>query len=137
LVTAFSPGHEAEATFKARYLAGGGQIVEAIRVPLQNPDFAPFLQRAHDASPHAIFIFIPSVQAGSFAKQFVERGLDKTGIKLMGPGDLTDDALLARRVDVMWGVVTTAITSERTPSRMNAAFVDAYRKQTNARANFM
>ena len=54
-------------------------------MPLQNPDFAPFLQRARDAAPQAIFVFIPSVQAGTFAKQFVERGLDKAGIKLIGP----------------------------------------------------
>ncbi len=53
LVTDFSPGHEAEAMFKDRYLAAGGQIAEAIRVPLQNPDFAPFLQRARDAAPQA------------------------------------------------------------------------------------
>src|SRR5262249_9072736 len=74
LVTDFSPGHEAEAIFKARYLAAGGQIAEFIRVPLQNPDFAPFLQRARDAAPQAIFVFVPSVQGGTFAKQFVERG---------------------------------------------------------------
>src|SRR5262249_38672757 len=79
LVTDFSPGHEAEAIFKARYLAAGGQIAEFIRVPLQNPDFAPFLQRARDAAPQAIFVFVPSVQGGTFAKQFVERGLDKAG----------------------------------------------------------
>ena len=137
IVSDFSPGHEAESTFKGRYLAAGGQIAEAIRVPLQNPDFAPFLQRARDAAPQAIFVFIPSVQAGTFAKQFVERGLDKAGIKLMGPGDLTDDDLLPNMGDAMLGAVTAHFYSAAHPSRMNAAFVDAYRKQTNARANFM
>ena len=29
-----------------RFKAAGGQVVEAIKVPLANPDFAPFLQRA-------------------------------------------------------------------------------------------
>jgi branched-chain amino acid transport system substrate-binding protein len=137
VVTDFSPGHEAEATFKARYLAGGGQIVEAIRVPLQNPDFAPFLQRAHDASPHAIFVFIPSVQAGAFAKQFVERGLDKAGVKLMGPGDLTDDEMLPNRGDVMLGAVTAHFYSAAHPSVLNKAFTTAYQKQNGTRANFM
>jgi hypothetical protein len=42
--------------FNNRYLAAGGQIVELIRVPLQNPDFAPFLQRARDAAPQALFV---------------------------------------------------------------------------------
>jgi len=137
VVTDFSPGHEAEATFKARYLAGGGQIAEAIRVPLQNPDFAPFLQRAHDAAPQAIFVFVPSVQAGTFAKQFVERGLDKAGIKLMGPGDLTDDEMLPNRGDVMLGAVTAHFYSAAHPSTLNKAFTAAYQKQNSARANFM
>ena len=137
LVTDFSPGHEAEATFKDRYVAAGGQIAEVIRVPLQNPDFAPFLQRARDAAPQAIFVFIPSVQAGTFAKQFVERGLDKAGIKLIGPGDLTDDELLPNMGDAMLGAVTAHFYSAAHPSPMNKAFVDAYRKQSNNRANFM
>ena len=137
IVTDFSPGHEAEATFKARFIAGGGEVAEGIRVPLQNPDFAPFLQRAHDASPHAIFVFIPSVQAGVFAKQFVERGLDKAGIKLMGPGDLTDDEMLPNRGDAMLGAVTAHFYSAAHPSTLNTVFASAYQKQNGARANFM
>jgi branched-chain amino acid transport system substrate-binding protein len=137
LVSDFSPGHEAEATFKDRYVAAGGQIAEFIRVPLQSPDFAPFLQRARDAAPQAIFVFIPSVQAGAFAKQFVERGLDKAGIKLIGPGDLTDDELLAGMGDAMLGTVTAHFYSAAHPSLLNKAFVDAYQRQFGGRANFM
>jgi len=137
VVTDFSPGHEAEAAFKARYLAGGGQIVEAIRVPLQNPDFAPFLQRAHDAAPQAIFVFIPSVQAGTFAKQFVERGLDKAGIKLIGPGDLTDDETLTNGGDAMLGAITAHFYSAAHPSALNKTFTAEYQKRNSMRANFM
>src|SRR5262249_45161914 len=46
LVSDFAPGQEAETLFRSRYQAAGGQIAEAIRVPLQSPDFAPALQRA-------------------------------------------------------------------------------------------
>jgi branched-chain amino acid transport system substrate-binding protein len=137
LVSDFAPGHEAETTFKGRYLAGGGQIAEAIRVPLQNPDFAPFLQRASDAAPQAIFVFIPSAQAGTFAKQFAERGLDKAGIKLIGPGDFTDDELLPNTGQVMLDAVTAHFYSAAHPSAANKAFVAAYKKQNNSRANFM
>ena len=35
-------------------------------------------------------------RAAPSCKQFVERGLDKAGIKLIGPGDVTDDDLLQR-----------------------------------------
>jgi len=137
LVTDFSPGHEAEAIFKARYLAAGGQIAEFIRVPLQNPDFAPFLQRARDAAPQAIFVFVPSVQAATFAKQFVERGLDKAGIKLIGPGDVTDDELLPTMGDAILGAITAHFYSAAHPSPMNKAFVKAFEQHNGYRPNFM
>jgi branched-chain amino acid transport system substrate-binding protein len=137
VVSDFSPGHEAEAVFRDRYLAAGGQIVEPIRVPLQNPDFAPFLQRARDAAPQALFVFIPSVQAATFAKQFVERGLDKAGIKLIGPGDLTDDELLPNMGDAILGTATAHFYSAAHPSALNNSFVETYRKQNNNRPNFM
>jgi branched-chain amino acid transport system substrate-binding protein len=137
VVSDFSPGHEAEAIFKDRFLAAGGQIADLIRVPLQNPDFAPFLQRARDAAPQALFVFIPSVQAATFAKQFVERGLDKTGIRLIGPGDLSDDELLPNMGDAMLGTVTAHFYSAAHPSLLNKSFVEAYRAQNNKRPNFM
>ena len=55
------------------------------------PDFSPFLQKVADAKPDALFVFVPSGVGAQFMKQFVERGLDKSGIKLIGPGDVTDD----------------------------------------------
>jgi branched-chain amino acid transport system substrate-binding protein len=137
LVSDFAPGLEAEATFRDRYLAAGGQIADSIHMPLRNPDFAPFLQRVRDAGPQAVFVFVLSVQAGALAKEFAERGLDKAGIKLMGPGDIADDALLSTVGDVMLGTVTASFYSAAHPSPANAAFVDAYRKLTGERANFM
>jgi len=137
LVSEFSAGLEAEETFANNYTAAGGQVIEAIRVPLRGPDFAPFLQRVRDAAPQVLFVFIPSVQAATFAKQFLERGLDKAGIALVGPGDLTDDQALPNMGDAMLGVVTAHFYSATHPSALNRAFVDAYRKETNDRANFM
>jgi branched-chain amino acid transport system substrate-binding protein len=137
LVTEFAPGLEAEEIFTSNYKVGGGQIAEAIRVPLRNPDFAPFLQRVREAAPQALFVFIPSVQAGTFAKQFVERGLDKAGIKLIGPGDLTDDEALSNMGDAMLGAVTAHFYSAAHPSVLNKAFADAYQAENKVRANFM
>ncbi len=137
LVTEFAPGLEAEETFTNNYRVDGGQIVEAIRVPLRSPDFAPFLQRVKDASPQALFVFIPSTQAAAFAKQFVERGLDKAGITLIGPGDLTDDEALQNIGDATLGAVTAHFYSAAHPSALNKAFTEAYQQDTKARANFM
>jgi branched-chain amino acid transport system substrate-binding protein len=137
LVSEFAPGLEAEETFTNNYKAGGGQITEKIRVPLRSPDFAPFLQRVHEAAPQAVFVFIPSVQAATFAKQFVERGLDKAGIKLIGPGDLTDDEALPNMGEAMLGAVTAHFYSAAHPSELNKTFAEAYQKAYGSRPNFM
>jgi len=137
LVTEFAPGLEAEETFTDNFKAAGGQVVEAIRVPLRGPDFAPFLQRVKDASPQALFVFIPSTQAAVFARQFVERGLDKAGITLIGPGDLSDDEALQNMGDAMLGTVTAHFYSASHASALNKAFTEAYQQEAKARANFM
>ena len=109
----------------------------AISVPLANPDFAPFLQRAADAKPDAIFVFVPSGQGGTFMKQYVERGLDKAGIKLIGPGDVTDDDLLPAMGDAVIGTVTAHFYSADHDSAKNKAYVEAFKKANNFRPNFM
>ena len=94
MVTDYGPGLDAEKTFQTVFKAGGGEIVESIRTPLRNPDYAPFLQRAKDAKPDALFVFVPSGEGLAVMKQFDERGLKQAGIKLIGTGDVTDDDLL-------------------------------------------
>jgi branched-chain amino acid transport system substrate-binding protein len=138
VVSDFAPGIDSETSFKDTFTRGGGQILEAIRVPLANPDFAPFLQRARDANPDAVFVFVPSGQGGTFVKQFIERGLDKAGIKLIGPGDVTDDDLLNGMGDQVIGSVTAHIYSAAHPSAANKAYVAAFKQANNGmRPNFM
>ena len=137
VVSDFAPGYEAEAAFKQRIESRGGHVIEALRVPLQNPDFAPFLQRAQDAKPQALFVFVPAGQGAVFAKQFLERGLDQAGIKLIGPGDVTDDDVLPNMGDAMIGTVTAHFYSAAHPSPANKAFVEAFEAQYKYRPNFM
>ena len=96
IVTDYGPGVDAEKWFSETFEKGGGTIAEKIRVPLKNPDFSPFLQRVKDDAPDAVFVFVPSGFGAIFMKQFVERGLDKSGVKLIGTGDVTDDDLARR-----------------------------------------
>jgi ABC-type branched-chain amino acid transport systems, periplasmic component len=49
LTSDYAPGNDALNFFKQHFTAGGGEVVEEVKVPLQNPDFAPFLQRMKDA----------------------------------------------------------------------------------------
>ena len=137
IVSDYAPGADAEKSFSERFKAAGGDVVEAIKVPLANPDFAPFLQRAADAKPDAIFVFVPSGQGGTFMKQYAERGLDKAGIKLIGPGDVTDDDLLPGMGDAVIGAVTAHLYSADHDSPKNKAYVEAFKKANNFRPNFM
>jgi branched-chain amino acid transport system substrate-binding protein len=137
MVSDFAPGHDVETSFAESFKAAGGQV-ESMRIPLQNPDFSPFLQRAADAKPDAILIFVPSGQGSTFMKQFAERGLDKSGIRLIGTGDVTDDDILNGMGDVALGITTAHHYSASHDSPANKAYVEAFKKANSGlRPNFM
>jgi len=138
MISDYGPGIDSEQSFTAEFKKKGGEVLEAIRFPLASPDFAPFLQRAADQKPDAIFVFVPSGQGGIFVKQFVERGLDKAGIRLIGPGDIMDDDLLNGMGDAVIGTVTAHMYSADHDSATNKAFVAAFEKANSGmRPNFM
>jgi branched-chain amino acid transport system substrate-binding protein len=135
LVSDYAPGADALNFFKPKFTAGGGEVIEEVKVPLANPDFAPFLQRMKDAKPDAIYVFVPAGQGGTFMKQYTERGLG--GIKVIGPGDVMDDDLLNNMGDAALGAVTAHLYSAAHPSQKNKDFVAAYKKAFNQRPGFM
>ncbi|RZI66387.1 MAG: ABC transporter substrate-binding protein [Variovorax sp.] len=138
LVSDYGPGLDAEKYFKERLQFNGGQVVEALRVPLRSPDFAPFLQKVRDLKPDALFVFVPSGAGAAVMKQFGERGMDKAGIKLIGTGDVTDDDQLNDMGDVALNVVTSHHYSTAHPGATNKKFVDAFMKANKGlRPNFM
>ena len=138
LVSDYGPGIDAEKFFKERLTFNGGQVTEALRVPMRNPDFAPFLQKVRDLMPDALFVFVPSGAGAAVMKQFLERGMDKAGIKLIATGDVTDDDQLNDMGDGALGVVTSHHYSAAHPSAMNKKFVDAFSKANKGmRPNFM
>ena len=138
LVSDYGPGIDAEKYFKDRFLFNGGQVVDTLRVPMRNPDFAPFLQKVRDLKPDAMFVFVPSGAGAALMKQFAERGMDKAGIKLIGTGDITDDDILNGMGDVAVGVVTSHHYSTSHNSAVNKKFVVAFEKaNAGLRPNFM
>jgi branched-chain amino acid transport system substrate-binding protein len=137
IVSDYGPGIDAEKAFSETFTRDGGKV-ENVRVPLRNPDFAPFLQRAADEKPDALFVFVPSGVGTQLMKQYSERGLDKSGIRLIGTGDMTDDDILNDMGDVALGVITTQHYSAAHPGAENKAFVDAFKKANKGmRPNFM
>ena len=138
LVSDYGPGIDAEKYFKERFVLNGGEVPESLRVPMRNPDFAPFLQKVRDIKPDALYVFLPSGIGAALMKQFAERGLDKAGIKLIGTGDITDDDILNGMGDVALGVVTTQHYSASHNSSVNKKFVAAFEKaNAGMRPNFM
>ena len=137
LVNDWAPGTEAETSFTTRFKQVGGEIVESIRIPLANPDFAPFLQRIGDIKPDTAFIYFPGTQAPIFAKQFAERGLGRSGIKIIGPGDLTDDDSLNNMGDQMLGMITAGPYSAAHDSALNKTYVAAIQKANGFRPDFV
>jgi branched-chain amino acid transport system substrate-binding protein len=138
LVSDYGPGIDAEKFFNARMTLDGGHVVEALRVPMRNPDFAPFLQKVRDAKPDALFVFVPSGAGAAVMKQFLERGMDKAGIRLIATGDVTDDDQLNDMGDGALGVVTSHHYSAAHPSAVNKKFVEAFQKANKGmRPNFM
>jgi len=140
LVSDFGPGIDAETTFVKSFKAAGGEIVDSVRTPLQNPDFAPFLQRIKDTKPEAVFVFLPpGSQTIAFIKGYDERGLRPAGIKLIGTGDLTDDGVLQAMGEPTLGLITSFHYSAAHDSPENKAFIKAYIEAngTRLRPNFM
>lgn len=136
-VADYGPGLDAEKFFISQFTLDGGKVIGEIRTPLKSPDFAPFLQKVADLKPDAVFVFLPSGQGAAFMKQFGERGLDKSGIRLIATGDVTDDDQLAAMGDVALGVVTSHHYSAAHPSAMNKKFVAAFEAANHFRPNFM
>ncbi len=138
LVSDFGPGIDAEKFFKDRFTFNGGTVLDTLRVPVRNPDFAPFLQKVRDLKPDAVYVFVPSGAGAAVVKQYVERGMDKAGIKLIGTGDVTDDDILVGMGDSTLGMVTSHHYSAAHKSALNQKFVAAFEKANGGlRPNFM
>jgi branched-chain amino acid transport system substrate-binding protein len=140
LVSDYAPGIDSETQFKKSFVEVGGQIVDSVRVPLRNPEFAPFVQRIKDARPDAVFIFVPPGEANiAFMKGFHERGLAQAGIKVIGPGDLTEDHTVDAMGDVALGIITSFHYSDAHESPENKQFLKAFYEVSGGlgRPNFM
>ena len=140
VVADYGPGIDAEGAFIKAFKEGGGEIVGSVRTPLQNPEYAPFIQRVKDAKPDAIFLFLPAGEQGiAFMKGYKERGLAEAGIKLLATGDITDDGVLEAMGDPTLGLITSFHYSAAHDSPENKAFVKAYGEVngTKLRPNFM
>ena len=134
MVSDYGPGHDAEGAFQRGFKAAGGQIIGSVRFPVANPDFSPFVQRAKDANPEAIYVFIPGgTQPPALGKSIAERGIDTKKTKIFAQGELTDDAALKAMGDTALGIVTVFHYDHNHNSAKNRAFVKAYNSEFGGR----
>jgi branched-chain amino acid transport system substrate-binding protein len=138
VVSDYAPGIDVETAFKQRFEAAGGKVIESLRVALSSNDFAPALQRVADAKPDAIMGFVPAGVGPIFIRQFVERGLDKSGIKFIAEGSLTEDDIVNQIGDAALGIITSQHYSAAHNSPENESFVAAFKKANGGmRPNLM
>jgi branched-chain amino acid transport system substrate-binding protein len=135
-VSDFIPGHDGEAGFTRGFKENGGTIVDSVRFPLASPDLAPFFQRAKDAKPDALYVFVPAgPQSTNVIKTFNQLALGAAGIKLIGPMDLTIENELPNMGDAALGVQTMGSYSAAADRPANKAFVEAWRKEYGANSD--
>lgn len=129
LVADYGPGHGAEKAFQKTFSELGGEIIGEVRVPVNTIDYAPYLRRIEDAKPDAIFTFVPNGQpAIALAKSYRMLGLEKSGIKMLATGDVTDDATLHAMGSAALGWITSHHYSVVHKSTKNKAFIESYNK---------
>jgi branched-chain amino acid transport system substrate-binding protein len=137
LVSDYAPGIDAEKTFVKRFTEGGGTVSESLRSPLRNPDYGPFLQRAKDGKPDALFVFVPSGEGTAVLKQFEDRGLREAGVALICTGDVLDDDILEAIGKPALGVISSHHYSAAHDSPENKAYVEGFtRANPGMRPNF-
>jgi branched-chain amino acid transport system substrate-binding protein len=137
MVSDYGPGHDAEGAFQRAFKEAGGEIVGSVRMPVANPDFSAFVQRAKDLNPEGIFVFVPGgAQPAALAKAFVERGLDPKKIRIMGQGELSDESALKAMGDLAIGIITAFHYDQNHDSKLNREFVKAYNAEFKRNPDF-
>ena len=127
MVSDFGPGLDAEGAFQIGFKEAGGEVLGQVKMPVANPDFSAFVQRAKDLNPESIYIWVPGgAQPGALGKALAERGIDARKTKVMGQLEVTDDGALKVMGDAALGIITAGHYDPTHKSAKNDAFVKAF-----------
>jgi branched-chain amino acid transport system substrate-binding protein len=130
MVTDYAPGHDSQAAFTKAFEANGGKVVGSVRIPVSNPDFSAYVQRAKDLNPESIFVFIPGgTQPASLAKALAERGVDPDKVKILTTGEMVGEQPLKSMGERGLGIIAGWHYDVHLDNAANKAFVKAYRDE--------
>jgi branched-chain amino acid transport system substrate-binding protein len=140
--TDFPPGKDSLDAFTRGFESSGGKVIDAIPMggPGQVPDFTPFFQRAKDKKPDVFFVFVPAGDhAVGVMKTYGALGMRAAGIKLIGPGDITQDIKLQAMGDNAVGLITIHHYNADLDNPANKRLVEAWKKEygPNSTPDFM
>jgi branched-chain amino acid transport system substrate-binding protein len=125
----YAPGQDAINAYKKSFTDAGGTIVGELRIPLNTTDFSTYMQKAREAQPDYMYMFMPvGPLSVAFIKAYVERGLDKVGIKLEATAE-TEESELAGYGDAAAGIVTALHYSPSSTTPANAQFVSGLKQK--------
>ena len=137
MVSDFAPGKDAEASFHEAFKKAGGEIVGSVRMPVANPDFSAFVQRAKDLNPESIFIFVPAgAQPAALGKALAERGIDANKIKIIGTGEVTDESSVRSMGNAALGIISVWHYDYNDDSKLNKEFVAVYNAEFKRNPDF-
>jgi branched-chain amino acid transport system substrate-binding protein len=127
----FPPGKDSLAAFKMAFEANGGKVIDEIPMGGANavPDFTPFFQRAKDKKPDVFFVFVPGGDhSTAVVRTYNALGMKEAGIKLIGPGDITQDTKLQPMGQNADGLITMHHYNADLDNPENKKFVEAWKK---------
>jgi branched-chain amino acid transport system substrate-binding protein len=137
MVSDFAPGKDAETAFHEAFKQAGGEIIGSVRMPVANPDFSAFVQRAKDINPESIYIFIPGgAQPAALGKAFAERGIDPNKVKIISSGEVVDESSLKNMGDAALGILSVWHYDYNQQSKMNEEFVKAFNAEFKRNPDF-
>jgi branched-chain amino acid transport system substrate-binding protein len=137
MVSDFGPGLDAERFFQAAFKAAGGEVVGSVRMPIANPDFSAFIQRAKDLNPESIFLFVPGgAQPAAIGKAFAERQIDPKKVKIMSTGEAVDETALKAMGELALGRISAWHYDYNLKGKTNEDFVKAFNTEFKRNPDF-
>jgi branched-chain amino acid transport system substrate-binding protein len=133
--TDFPPGKDSLAAFKHAFEANGGKVIDEIPMGGAGavPDLTPFFQRAKEKKPDVFFVFVPAGDhAAAVVRTYAALGMKEAGIKLIGPGDITQDTKLQAMGQNAVGLITMHHYHADLDNAENKRFVEAWKKEYGA-----